>query len=296
MMSNDGNLRFKAVSGFFDHDSEAEGPQFRAVTTPNLGLLHRVYSTDGTFDPKTEKSQWERFIEYLDYLNREGISKYKLFLIVRHGEGYHNVKEAQVGRTEWEKHWARLDGDGASSWFDAHLTEKGKQQAASISTILKTPVADGGIPVPMRHYTSPLSRCLETTRIAFSELKTTSSPRGNQTTVIKEGLRERIGVHTCDRRRTRSWIHEKYPDYEIEAGFTEIDELWKPDTRESLDEHILRVKQLLTVIFEQDPEYIVSLTAHSGTIRALYAAVNHRDVWVGAGAMVPVLIKADLAE
>lgn len=35
-------------------------------------------------------------------MNQEGASRYKLFFVVRHGEGYHNVKEAQVGRAEWE--------------------------------------------------------------------------------------------------------------------------------------------------------------------------------------------------
>ncbi|ROV89086.1 hypothetical protein VMCG_09858 [Cytospora schulzeri] len=105
---------------------------------------------------------------------------------------------------------------------------------------------------------------------------------------------ECIGIHTCDRRRTKSWIHEAYPDYEIEAGFTENDELWEADTRESMDAHIVRIRKLLTDIFEGDTENVVSLTARSGAIRALYAATGHREVWVGAGVMVPVFIRADL--
>lgn len=151
------------------------------------------------------------------------------------------------------------------------------------------------MPIPMRHYTSPLTRCLETTRLAFYGLETAKS-REKHKTVIKEGLRERIGVHTCDRRQTRSWIHEAYPDYEIEAGFTENDELWEPDNRESSNEHIPRIRKLLKDIFEDDSENAVSLSAHSGAIRALYAATGHREVWVGAGVMVPMIIKVDLTK
>lgn len=112
--------------------------------------------------------------------------------------------------------------------------------------------------------------------------------------MVKEDLRERLGVHTCDQRRTRTWIHEKYPSYQIEDGFSEQDELWKSDVRESLEEHVARINKVLHDIFEKDEEMVITLTAHSGTIRALYAAIGHREVWVDAGAMVPVLIKAEL--
>ncbi|ROW10703.1 hypothetical protein VPNG_05130 [Cytospora leucostoma] len=285
--------KFTAISGYFEHDNEPEGPQFRAVTTYNLGLLHRYYSPDGTLNPIEECTQWDRFMKQLDHLNREGKSKYMLFYVVRHGQGYHNVKEDEVGREDWEDHWARLDGDGSATWFDAHLTEKGKEQAAAINTFLRTSVVENGLPVPMRHYTSPLSRCLETTRIAFADLET-ASIKEKPETVIKEDLRERLGIHTCDRRRTRSWIHENYPDYNIDAGFTENDELWKPDRRESLDEHTLRINNLLTDIFEDNPGPVVSLSTHAGTIGALYAATGHREVRVATGVVVPVLVKADL--
>lgn len=40
MMSNGGVLSFTAISGFFEHDNEPEGPEFRAVS--RLGLNHRL--------------------------------------------------------------------------------------------------------------------------------------------------------------------------------------------------------------------------------------------------------------
>lgn len=45
---------------------------------------------------------WELFLSHLQKLNQAGPAKYKLFYVIRHGEGDHNVKEAQVGRFEWE--------------------------------------------------------------------------------------------------------------------------------------------------------------------------------------------------
>lgn len=280
-MDRSPSLQFSAVTGFFQHDAEPEGPQFRAVTLPNLGLLPLDNSPD-------DKQGWESFLIRLDQLNQEGTAKYKLFYYIRHGQGDHNVKEAEVGTSDWEGHWARLDGDDKRTWVDANLTEKGEQQALAISTLLKSSGAQSGLPVPSRHYTSPLARCLETTRLAFSEHKGAEGVKA----IVKENLRERMGVHTCDKRRSRTWIQENYPSYQIEDGFAEHDELWKSDVRESLDEHAVRIKKVLQDIFDNDEEVIISLTSHSGSIRALYAAIGHRDVWVSPGAMVPVLIKA----
>lgn len=124
------------------------------------------------------------------------------------------------------------------------------------------------MPVPSRHYTSPLARCLETTRLAFSERKGTGGVRA----IVKENLRERMGFHTCDKRGSRTWIHENYPSYQIEDGPAEQDELWNSNVRESLEEHALRINEVLQDIFANDEEAIISLTSHSGAIRALYAA------------------------
>ncbi|KAJ0124235.1 Phosphomutase-like protein 3 [Diaporthe amygdali] len=145
-MGHPTRLQFSAVSGFFQHDEEPEGSQFRATTTSNLGLLAlRIHSRD----EDVQKKEWEKFHDRLRQLNHDGVTKYKLFYVIRHGEGHHNVKEAQVGRSEWED------------------------------------------------------------------------------------------------------------------------------------------------VFENDEEVVISLTIHSGAIRALYAAIDHRDVWVSPGAMVPVLIQAE---
>ena len=74
------------------------------TTKPGLGLIDRPYDSDAEFDPEHQKTQWERFVHHLDHLNTHGgeKSRYKLIYLIRHGEGFHNVKEAEVGTAEWE--------------------------------------------------------------------------------------------------------------------------------------------------------------------------------------------------
>jgi broad specificity phosphatase PhoE len=179
-----------------------------------------------------------------------------------------------------------------------------------MKTFWETSASTLGLPLPRRHYASPLARCLETCELAFSGLTLPPPPPSSSSPahqageiaippfkpVIKELLRERLGVHTCDRRRTRTWIRENHPLFAIEDdGFSEQDELWRPDVRETLLEHAARAEGFLEDLFANDDggETIVSVTAHSGTIQALYAATGHEEVRVAPGTIVPVLIKAE---
>ncbi|KAG6839867.1 hypothetical protein H0H87_012769, partial [Tephrocybe sp. NHM501043] len=67
-------------------------------------------------------------------------------------------------------------------------------------------------------------------------------------------LREMYGVHTCDQRRTRSYIKATFSEFSIEHGFSENDLLWEADVRET-DEHIAgRAKQVLDLVFSEDKE------------------------------------------
>jgi broad specificity phosphatase PhoE len=147
------------------------------------------------------------------------------------------------------------------------------------------------LPLPPRHYASPLARCLETCELTFSGLALPAPPFAP---VIKELIRERLGIHTCDRRRTRTWIRENHPGFEAEAGFAEQDGLWRPDVRETLQEHTGRVEAFLDDLFASESAPIVSVTAHSGTILALYEAIGHAEVRLAPGAVIPVLVKAEV--
>ena len=95
------------------------------------------------------------------------------------------------------------------------------------------------IPVPESYYTSPLHRCLSTAGITFSGLHLPAQ----QPFVpeVKELLREVIGIHTCDRRSSKTCIHTNFPTYRFEPGFAEEDDLWRPGVRETHSVHDVRI-------------------------------------------------------
>lgn len=110
--------------------------------------------------------------------------------------------------------------------------------------------------------------------------------------VVKEALREIHGVHTCDKRSSRDHIQSNFPGFEIEPGFSKQDELWRPDHRETFDERVPVMQEFLEELFRDNVATFVSLTTHSGALRALYKAIGHPDVWVAAGAVVPIVVRA----
>lgn len=70
----------------------------------NLGLINRTYPTDDEGDRKRKKTQWERFAFYVNRLNRDAPRnvQYKVLIMGRHGEGFHNVAEAYYGTPLWD--------------------------------------------------------------------------------------------------------------------------------------------------------------------------------------------------
>jgi hypothetical protein len=71
------------------------------------------------------------------------------------------------------------------------------------------------------------------------------------------------GVHTCDKRRTSTYIEYTFPGFDIEEGFTEEDELWDPLERETYAEIDARVGRVFDMIFEKDQEQCKHHPTHS---------------------------------
>ncbi|KAI9768801.1 MAG: hypothetical protein M1840_004615 [Geoglossum simile] len=286
-------FKYATVNGFFLQDDPNTDPSTFDYTTTNFGLIDRTYDTDRDYDPEHKRTQWQRFQHQVFVLNRKsgGDLKYKVLYLGRHGEGYHNVAQSYYGTHAWNCHWSKLDGNGTIVWADAHLTATGVEQAQKANAFWKKELAVEKIPVPERYYTSPLRRCLATANITFTGLNFPSQhpfiPE------VKEKLRETIGVHTCDRRSSKAYISENYPSYKIESGFTENDELWVPDLRESRSAQTARSKELLDDIFSHDDSTFISFSSHSGEIAAILRAINHQVFGLATGAVIPVLVRAE---
>jgi hypothetical protein len=106
-------------------------------------------------------------------------------------------------------------------------------------------------------------------------------------------MREALGLHTCDRRSSRSAIHARWPNFNFEQGFAEDDPLWTADLRESNSHLDARVKTLLDDIFTNDDHTFISFTSHSGALGGVLRVLGHITFSLQTGGVIPVLVKAE---
>ncbi|KAF2435903.1 phosphoglycerate mutase-like protein [Tothia fuscella] len=266
-------FQYKSVAGFFQQDDPAtDGRSF------DYQIVNEAADT----------TQWARFEHYINGLNQdsENDTSFKVLYLGRHGEGYHNVAEAFYGTSAWDCHWSKLDGNGTISWRDARLTDKGITQALAANQFWKT---HEDVPRPQSYYSSPLDRCCATASLTFDSLPLPEDRPFKP--VLKELLREALGVHTCDARSSKSEIHSRWPDFAFEDGFAESDPLWTADLRES-DSHLTaRLKKAMEDIFYHDSNTFLSVTAHSGAIAGALRAFGHVPFALQTGGVIPVLLK-----
>ncbi|QIW98183.1 hypothetical protein AMS68_003701 [Peltaster fructicola] len=193
-------------------------------------------------------------------------------------------------------HWAMIDGDSESSWADARLTSKGEIEAMDLGRFWTRDMLPRGVPFPEQLYSSPLTRCIQTVTLASQALDDNEKNHNKDAPSIRvaECLRETLGVHTCDRRSTRSDLATSFPHLMFDEDFTENDELWQTDHRESFEECTARLTVWLQKLFAEDASDVLLVAAHSGSIRALLRAAGHPDVWPGRGSINPLLLKAEV--
>jgi broad specificity phosphatase PhoE len=284
---------YSTVTGYFMQDEKDTDPATFDFKTHAFGLIPRPYDTDSSA-PSSAHSDWARFTHYLSTLNAATpeFTSYRLLFLGRHGQGFHNVAESFYGTELWDCYYSTLDGNETVSWSDAHLTSIGQTQAGEAHDTWVKTVKEQGIQTPQSFYVSPLDRAIETCDITFDGV----SDFKNVKRTVKEMLREGNGVHTCDRRSSRAHIAKRWPRYEIEEGFSEEDELWKAELRESIPALEQRLKGLLDDVFEHDDNTWISMTAHSGTIMAILSVVGHRKFPLQTGGVIPVLVKVEKKE
>lgn len=189
-----------------------------------------------------------------------------------------------------QSHWALLDGDGTVTWADADLTEKGKQQAVDTGRIWAKLVEEQKMPFPSL-YSSPLQRCLRTSRLLFENLARKQDKPYRP--IVKEFLRERMGRHTCDRRSPRTWIRDNFPECVFEEGFSEADTLFDPEVRESDESAIARQQSVLEDIFTSEPSNFVALTMHSMAGCCMMLAFGHEIVNLAPAATMAFLLRGE---
>ncbi|KAL4877453.1 histidine phosphatase superfamily [Aspergillus karnatakaensis] len=289
------HFHFSTVTGVFLQDEPTTDPGTFDYVSTNFGLIDRPYPSDNKLDNPETKTQWQRLKSYIDDLNASSPpeTQYKLLFLGRHGQGLHNVAESRYGTVMWDCHYSLLPGDAHGPWHDARLTDLGKAQAQTAHDAWKTQIANK-IPAPESYYVSPLIRCCETARITFSDTNLPHTAPFKP--LIKELLRETLGLHTCDARSSKSVIASEYPEYVFEEGFSEEDPLHDAELRESDSARDARFYEFLSDVFRSDGNSVLSMTAHSGAITSVLSVVGHRVFPVNTGGVIPVLVKAERRE
>jgi broad specificity phosphatase PhoE len=277
-------INYTVITGIFQQDDAATNPSTFNFTASNFGLINRTYPSDSSYPDRKRSTQWQRLAHYISTLNKKAPrnERYALFFMGRHGEGFHNAAESYFGTPAWNCHWAEREGNGTVTWADAKLTDVGIEQAKAVKTFWNHLIKDEKISTPETFYTSPLYRCLDTARLTFDGVKL---PRKNPfVPVVKEFLREGISAHTCNRRRSKSFIRKNFPGFKFEKGFAEEDPYWTELFVEPRETQDARSKAVLDDIMSNDDSTYISITSHSGEISSLLRGKN----------MIPLRIRSNI--
>ncbi|KAL2803312.1 histidine phosphatase superfamily [Aspergillus granulosus] len=304
-------INYTTVKGYFEQDIETTDPSTYDYTSHNFGLIDRSYDAD---KPGSKNlTQWERFHAELQALNENSPKhvSYKLFFMGRHGEGYHNAAESYFGTPAWNCYWALLAGNGTHTWWDADLTSEGINQATIAHEYWLSQYETQRIHFPDAYYSSPMTRALKTANITFTGLPLAAAGAADFIPEVKEGFREGMSMHTCNERRSKSYIEDLFPGWTFEKGFTEDDELWTGVTAEPSEAQDERSREALDDIFSKGKkgkkpngvcaphkkdDLVVSITAHSGEITSILRVIGHQPFRLSTGAVIPVLIRAEEVE
>jgi len=259
-------------------------------TATNFGLINQTYPAIGSTGNLT---QWQQFEAQVNSLNANAPldTVYKVLFMGRHGEGYHNAAQTYYGTPGWNCYWAELNGNATATWADADLTPNGVAQAQVANAFWQHESTVQHIPFPQSYYTSPLTRCLRTANITFSNLALPEYYPFIPT--VRELFRESISIHTCDRRGNRTYIHNLFPDWRIDPSLTEQDELWNGVTAETNEAQVARSKIVLDSVFSTDDHTWISITSHSGEIGSILRVLGHQSFSLNTGAVIPVIVKAE---
>ncbi|KAJ2981055.1 hypothetical protein NQ176_g2261 [Zarea fungicola] len=99
---------FSVPEGYFDDciALAAQLPNNSLTTRPLFALKPRDYPSDGGSRSSTPSDQrpWARFAKHVAALNHSSPENvaYKIVFVTRHGQGYHNLKNEQVGNEAWD--------------------------------------------------------------------------------------------------------------------------------------------------------------------------------------------------
>ncbi|KAL9053662.1 MAG: hypothetical protein Q9162_004613 [Coniocarpon cinnabarinum] len=279
-------LEYSLVAGYFQQDDTRTQDWVFDFTQSNFGLVTESLGNGASMTP------WQSFDEFLSSLNKNANKgeTFRLLFIGRAAESKHNVASGKYGPPDFDNFKSRHPGDAQFNWTDPQITTRGKVQTERNNAFMAQQLSEQKMPAPQSYYVSPLARTLDTAKKTFSTLDLPLDRPFRP--VVKEDLRETHGIRMCDKRSSKTWISENFPNYRIEDGFPDDDLRWDANWRETPDDHRARTWRFMNEVFENDKSTYISFTAHIGSIRTIMEIVGHRDWPIKMGEMMPMLIRA----
>ncbi|KMS99617.1 hypothetical protein BVRB_1g021880 [Beta vulgaris subsp. vulgaris] len=193
----------------------------------------------------------------------------KTLHLVRHAQGFHNV----AGEKDHESY---LSYD----YLDASLTPRGWEQVDNLQKHVRASGLNKKIELVI---TSPLTRTIQTAVGVFgagdcadginvrplmvADAGNSSRPAissfGCPPFLAVELCREHLGVHPCDKRRSKREYETQFPAIDFSLIENEEDILWKEDVRETDEEVAERGMKFLKWLWNRK-EKEIAIVSHSG--------------------------------
>ena len=197
----------------------------------------------------------------------------KIVHFLRHGQGFHNLMAdmaAAQGR-EWTQFQHTPENPYVMQEIvDAPLTQKGRNQARAVQTIIHQMENQPELIVLSTH-----CRALQTGLIAFEHLINDDADAVEF--IAHEMVREETGVHVCDQRRPKTQQALDFPHVNFDLVLDEEDMLFRVDRRETKMEIGERIYQFLDWLADRDETH-VGVASHSGWLMTLFnGAVECED-------------------
>jgi len=198
--------------------------------------------------------------------------KYKLLILLRHGEGMHNYAKWELfGPDEWN---ANQSTD--LKWKDPELTQTGVAQAKALLDELKCLQSYLQLVI-----SSPLKRALQTASYAVLPFLQ-QPPKQNDDhkhthkvpIIVLEYTRERVNRHACDSRNDFSVIQSEWKefDFEYEAFETNQDNQWNGKEDERRESLWSRSAKFMDCVWSRD-EDVILYSGHCDFIMSLMEVI-----------------------
>ncbi|CAI5756880.1 unnamed protein product [Candida verbasci] len=275
---------FEVVQGFFKQSDDSTDDRVFNYALDHMGRL----------------KSWKEIVSDLEKLNSEAPDnvEYKLLILARHGEGWHNRVVNKHGLEAWDNKYHALTTDGEITYApDPELTDIGIKQAQENRDLWKKEI-ELGAPIPSKFFVSPLQRSSNTLVITWQDLK----PKDKQPIVV-EKIRETIGKNLCDKRSSKTIIDQRFGKYGFKTDGIVEEDIYFGDERESMTHQSMRINEFLQDLFESDckngkvdknlakENIAISTTSHAGTIRCFINVLNHRKFTISTGGMIPIVCR-----